>query len=201
MLSFPDIDAALSGPGARLRLAAERDIPEILIAHQDDSRLHAVLGLERPPSSAELGRRIEREAADRAAGVGVWLTILPPGPSESDECCGQVYVHDVDPDHLRAELGIWVVAARRGAGLGTAALNLAGRWLLMVCGLMRVELLSEPDNDALTRAATAAGFSVEGVLRAYVRAGRGAGRAAGRGARNRADVRVVSLIPADLVAP
>ncbi len=184
MPSFPDLDRALIAPGAQLRLAAERDIPEVLIAHQDDPLLEVRLGLDRPPSGAELGRRTEEAAAQRAGGVGVWLTILRPG---SDECRGQIDVGEVDWDHRRAQLRIWVAPRDRGQGLGRDALALAGAWLLGACELMRVELLVEPGNQPMIRAAEAAGFVPEGVLRAYLR---------GRG--RRVDVAVMSLIPADL---
>ena len=188
MPSFPDLGPPLTSPAAQLRLVAERDIPEILIAHQDDPRLYESLALERPPSGAELGRRVEREAGERAAGAGAWLTILDgAGGSGSDICRGQVEVQDVDWDHLRAGLSIWVAPADRGRGLGAGALALAGRWLLGVCGMMRVELFAAPDNQALARAAASAGFVAEGVLRGYLRA---------RG--RRVDAAVLSLIRADL---
>jgi RimJ/RimL family protein N-acetyltransferase len=190
MPSFPDLGPPLRGPTAQLRTAIERDIPEILIAHQDDPRLYESLGLERPPSGAELGRRIEAEAGERATGAGAWLTILDPATdvgSAGDVCRGQVEVSDVDWDHLRAALTIWVAPADRGRGLGAGALALAGRWLLDVCGMMRVELHASPDNRPLARAAASAGFVAEGVLRGY---GRGRGR--------RRDSAVLSLIRADL---
>jgi RimJ/RimL family protein N-acetyltransferase len=189
MPSFPDLGPPLRGPTARLRLVAERDIPEILIGHQDDPRLHEALRLERPPSGAELGRRVEHEAGERAAGAGVWLTILDGvgGADSLSVCRGQVGVHDVDWDHLRAGLSIWVAPADRGRGLGAGALALAGAWLLGVCGMMRVELHAPPDNQALARAAAAAGFVAEGVLRGYLRE-----------RRDRSDTAVYSLIPADL---
>jgi RimJ/RimL family protein N-acetyltransferase len=186
MPSFPDLGPPLANPAARLRLAAERDIPEILIAHQDDPQLYESLGSERPPSGAELGRRVEREAGERAAGAGAWLTIIDGG-SASDICRGQVEVSDVDWDHLRAALNIWVAPADRGRGLGAGALSLAGRWLLELCGMMRIELHASPDNHALARAAANAGFVAEGVLRGYLRA---------RG--RRVDAAVMSLIRADL---
>lgn len=190
MASFPDLVAPLGGLTAQLRPAAERDIPEILIAHQDDPRLHVALGLERPPSGAELGRRVEREPGERAAGAGAWLTILDAtGATAPDVCRGQVEVCDVDSDHRRAGLAIWVAPGDRGRGLGAGALALAGRWLLEDCGMMRVELQAESGNEALARAATAAGFSAEGVLRGYLRA---------RG--RRIDVAVLSLVAADLEA-
>jgi RimJ/RimL family protein N-acetyltransferase len=188
MPSFPDLAPPLIGPAAQLRQAAERDIPEILIGHQDDPRLSESLGLDRPPSGAELGRRIDREAGERAAGAGAWLTILDgPGTSGSDICRGQVEVADVDWDHLRAGLSIWVAPADRGRGLAAGALALAGRWLLEVCGMMRVELYAEPHNQPLARAAVRAGFVAEGVMRGYVRV---------RGRRT--DAAVLSLIRADL---
>jgi RimJ/RimL family protein N-acetyltransferase len=188
MPSFPDLGPPLASSAARLRLVAERDIPEILIAHQDDPQLSESLGSDRPPSGAELGRGVEREAGERAAGAGAWLTIIDGAfGSASDSCRGQVEVSDVDWDHRRAALSIWVAPADRGRGLGAGALSLAGRWLLEVCGMMRVELHASPDNHALARAAANAGFVAEGVLRGYLRA---------RG--RRVDAAVMSLIDADL---
>ena len=185
MPSFPDLSQPLTGSAAALRLAAERDIPEMLIAHQDDPGLSRRIGLERPPSGAELGRRVERAAADRAAGARVWLTIVAPG---GDECCGELDVCDVDWDHRRADISIWVSPAHRGRGMAADALRLAGRWLLETCGLERVQLVTEPDNAAMRRAAHQAGLHEEGTLRGYRRQGR----------RRRADVVMLSLIVADL---
>ncbi len=186
MPSFPDLREPLSGPAASLRLAAERDIPEVLIAYQDDPRLHRRLGLERPPSGAELGRRVEAGAADRAAGAAVWLTIVAPG---SDECRGQIDVHAVAWDHLRAELGIWVAPGHRGRGMAADALRLTARWLLETCGLERVQLTTEPDNAPMRRAARRAGLREEGILRGYLRE---------RG--QRVDMVMMSVISADLKA-
>jgi RimJ/RimL family protein N-acetyltransferase len=186
MASFPDLGPPLRGRAVRLRGAAERDIPEVLIAHQDDPQLADTLGLERPPSGAELGRRVEREAGERAAGAGVWLTILD---GESDICRGQLEVGDVDWDHRRAALSLWVAPSDRRRGLGSGALALAGRWLLETCGIMRVELFSRPSNQALASAAASAGFTAEGVLRGYLRE---------RGRRT--DAAVYSLVGSDLGA-
>ena len=186
MPAFPDLSDALRSPHAELRFATERDIPEILIAHQDDPQLFVRLGLERPPSGAELGRRSEREAAERAAGQGVRFSILQPG---SDVCRGQLDVHRVDWDDCRAEAGIWVAPQARGRGLAPAALRLAGAYLFGACGVARLELLTEPGNAAMVAAARRAEFTEEGVLRAYL-------REPGR----RVDVAVLSLLPADLAA-
>jgi RimJ/RimL family protein N-acetyltransferase len=167
-----------------VRLSAERDIPEILIAYQDDPQLHVLLGEQRPPSGAELGRREERAATERAAGTRLTLTITEPG---SDVCRGQVYVQDVDWDNDRAELGIWLAPQARERGMAGPALRMAAVWLLTNTELERVQVTATPDNEAMIRAARAAGFVDEGVLRGYV-------RVSGR----RADAAVLSLLPADL---
>jgi RimJ/RimL family protein N-acetyltransferase len=186
MPTFPEPTDALSTGAVALRLAAERDIPEVLIAHQDDPELYRRLGLSRPPSGAELGRRVEGGPSDRATGTAVWLTIVGAG---ADECIGQIDVHDVDWDHGRAELGIWTAPAHRGRGVAAGALGLAGRWLLQDAGLARIQLVTEPDNAALVAAARRAGFVEEGVLRGYLRE---------RG--QRVDVTMLSLVAGDLVA-
>ena len=184
MNSFPPPPDPLSDGVVVLRLSAERDIPEILIAYQDDPRLHVDLGQERPPSGAELGRRAELAEVRREAGELVSLTILEAG---DDVCRGGIDVHAVDWDNRRAELAVWVVPQARGRGLARRALALTGRWLLEECGLERVGLLIVPANVASIRAARAAGYREEGVLRGYTLE---------RG--HRVERLALSLVPADL---
>ena len=162
MPSIPRLEQPLRGEHVGLRLAAERDIPEILIAHQVDPELYARLGLQRPPSGAELGRQMELAEREREDGVRVRLTIVEPG---SDECRGRISVHSIDWESGRAELGMWLAPRARGRGLAPAALRLVAQWLFGGCGLERVELLTEPDNEPMLRAARAAGFAEQGMKR------------------------------------
>lgn len=185
MPSFPEFEP-LRDDAVTLRLAAERDIPEVLIAYQDDPELHLRMGSDRPPSGAELGRLAERAPEDRAAGRAIALTIVSPG---ADVCLGQVNVHNVDWDNARAELGIWLAPQARGRGLARTALRLVGTWLLREAGLERVQLLTETGNERLLDAAEAAGFKREGVLRGFTRE---------RGSR--VDMVVLSLVHRDLAA-
>ncbi len=195
MAAFPELQAPLTDGTVALRLAAERDIPEILIAYQDDPELHLRMGIPRPPSGAELGRRAERAEQERLSGKGVSLTVVEP---PADVCLGQVDVHRVDWDNCRAELGVWITARQRGRGLARRALALAGPWLLLEAGLERVELLTQPDNEPLQRSARAAGFQFEGVLRGYFRAFEGLPRSLIRGPDARVDMAVLSLVRRDL---
>ncbi|MDQ6745320.1 MAG: GNAT family N-acetyltransferase [Actinomycetota bacterium] len=135
MPEIPDLEVLLSDGVVTLRMASERDIPEILIAYQDDPQLHSALGRERPPSGAQLGRASERAGADRASGRGVTLTILESG---SDTCRGQLRAEPVDWERGRTELEIWLVPHVRGRGYGPRALRLAADWLLGACGLEAV---------------------------------------------------------------
>src|SRR5947209_3670654 len=164
MPSLPLLEDPIADSGVALRDAAERDIPEILIAHQDDPELHVRLGLPRPPSGAELGRQMELADRERVAGARVRLTILDPG---SDDCRGRVSVHNIDWNQGRAELGIWLAPQARGRGLAPAALQLAARWLFEDWGLERLDVLTEPDNEPMLDAARSAGFVEEGVVQRY----------------------------------
>jgi len=184
MPAIPFLDRGLSDVRVAVRDYSERDIPEILIAYQDDPRLHLRIGRERPPSGAELGRWAEREPDQRAAGASAAFTILEPG---SDVCRGQLTVLGVDWEQARAELGIWLAPQARGKGMASGALRLLSGWVLRTCRLARVQVLTEPDNEAMIRAARAAGFSYEGVLRGCTRE---------RG--ERVDNAVLSLLPSDL---
>ena len=185
MPSFPNFPDGLAGAGVQLRPAAERDIPEVLIAHQDDPELHRRLRIARPPSGAELGRRTETADAERSLGARLWLTIVAAG---SDECRGQIDVHEAELQHGRADLQIWIVPAHRNRGLGSAALALAGRWLIEDAGLERVQLLIEPGNAAMLACAASAGFAREGRLRGHWREPSGA----------RLDAEAWSLVRRDL---
>jgi ribosomal-protein-alanine N-acetyltransferase len=167
MPAIPELNQPLSDGHASIRLAAERDIPEVLIAHQDDPGLAASLGLEHPPTGAQLGRAMEEAPVGRAAGAAVTLTVLE---HDSDECRGQIRADRFDWEHAHADLGIWIAPGARGHGLGRRALCLAAGWLLDACGLERVQVLAPPGNEPVIRAALAAGFAREGILRSHIRA-------------------------------
>jgi RimJ/RimL family protein N-acetyltransferase len=186
---IPSLERPLTDGRIALRLCAERDIPEILIAYEDDRHLHERLGETRPPSGADLGRASEEAPHNLAAGVRAQLTITEAG---SDICVGLVTISEIDWDHARAEIQVWVVPGKRGQGYARAALLLAAGWALRAWGMARLTTLVEPDNMAMHRAAAAAGFHAEGTFTAYRPAGRG-----GKDGR-RVDLDVLSLIPADL---
>ena len=135
MPSFPTLSAPLTDGEISLRPTAERDIPEVLIAYQDDPGLHLALGERRPPSGAALGRRAELAESERLAGRSLVLSVVEPG---GDVCLGEMRIGEVDWGQGRAEVRVWVVPARRGRGLGRRAHRLAKEWLGAYCGLEAV---------------------------------------------------------------
>lgn len=184
MSSIPPLAQILSDDLVGLRWTAERDIPEILIAYQDDPRLHVRLGKRRPPSGAELGQELDAAPEERAKGIRANLAILE---LPADVCRGELTIHGIDWENKRALLGIWLAPRARGRGLARRALGLAARWLFDAWGLERVAMLTDPGNEAMLRAAKAAGFVQEGVLRSFNRSRDG-----------RCDLALLSLLPSDL---
>jgi RimJ/RimL family protein N-acetyltransferase len=184
MPSIPDPPNPLTDGHVALRLAAERDIPEILIAHQDDPDLHHRLGMDKPPSGARLGQAMEEDPTGRLVGSSVTLTIVGPG---DDVCLGQIRAEPLEWEHARGDLEIWLAPGARGAGLAPRVLRLTARWLLGACPLERLQVLAEPDNEPMLRTARAAGFVEEGTLRAHRRTRNGRG-----------DCVVLSLLPSDM---
>jgi RimJ/RimL family protein N-acetyltransferase len=132
MPSFPSLDVPLGDGVVALRSSTERDIPEILIAYQDDRRLHQALGEDRPPSGAALGSRAERAPDELRAGRLLTLTVLQEG---SDVCRGEVRIADVDWENRRAVLRLWIAPAFRGQGVARRAHALVTDWLSRECGL------------------------------------------------------------------
>jgi RimJ/RimL family protein N-acetyltransferase len=159
MASIPRLDGRLTDAVVELRVISDWDIPEVLIAHQDDPEMFRRLGLERPPTGAKLGSEVENYDAELAAGRRVSLTIVEPG---RNDCCGRIDAHAFDWQAGKAELGVWVAPDYRGRGFARHALTLFSEWLFDAVGLSTVQLITGADNEPLRAAAAAAGFTETG---------------------------------------
>ncbi|HEX3801802.1 MAG TPA: GNAT family N-acetyltransferase [Solirubrobacteraceae bacterium] len=120
-----------------LREIAEWDIPEVLIAHQDDRDLHRRLGLQKPPTGAQLGSEVEHAEAERLAGNLVKLTIVEPG---ENDCRGRVEVDGFDWEQGSARVRVWAAPQVRGREYEQHAAELASEWLRTGVGLRDVEV-------------------------------------------------------------
>jgi RimJ/RimL family protein N-acetyltransferase len=162
-IAIPD---GLADERIALRAIAERDIPDILNAHEQDAGLARLIGMARPPSAAELGRAIDHAPADLHAGARVELTITRTG---EDDLRGVVVLHSIAWERGTAAVGIWVAPWARRRGLGLRALRLASDWAFSGLGLRRLELSTGPENEPMIGLALHAGFVQEGVLRSFMR--------------------------------
>ncbi|MGH2842036.1 MAG: GNAT family N-acetyltransferase [Solirubrobacteraceae bacterium] len=144
MPAIPSLSERLADAVVELREIAEWDIPEILIAHQDDRSLHRRLGLGRPPTGAQLGSEVESAAARRQDGLGVSLTLTAPG---GNDCAGRVDVSAIDWERGSAQLSVWVAPALRGRGIAAHALALASGWLTGSVGLTELEVAVSVDEE------------------------------------------------------
>lgn len=105
-----------------------------------------------------------------------------------DTCLGHVFIERDDDG--RGSVGYWLLEDGRGEGRATRAVRLMASWALPEMRLGRLQLHTDPENVASRRVAERAGFTREGVLRAYN----------GRLNATRADAVVYSLLPQDLAA-
>ena len=100
----------------------------------------------------------------RAAGHQAAFAVVG---ADDGELLGSIdlRVHPADP--AIGELGYMVGVWARNRGVATRAVQLLTAWAFETLSLERVELLVDPRNRASVRVAEAAGYTHEGVLRAY----------------------------------
>jgi [ribosomal protein S5]-alanine N-acetyltransferase len=65
-------------------------------------------------------------------------------------------------------IGYWCAPAARGRGVVTRALRLLSRYAFDELALLRLELITDPDNVGSQRVAEKAGYRREGVLRSHL---------------------------------
>jgi RimJ/RimL family protein N-acetyltransferase len=172
-------DPPLSDGVIVLRPLDERDLPMIERAASDAEILKWFDLRERRPTDYLAAKR-EAWAEGTGASFAICDAIRP------DPCLGQVFVERDDDD--RGSVGYWLLEDGRGQGRAARAVRLLASWALPSLRLGRLQLHTDPDNVASQRVAERAGFTREGVLRAYDRRGDGV----------RADAVVYSLLPQDL---
>jgi RimJ/RimL family protein N-acetyltransferase len=153
----------LSDGVVRIRLMAEADLPAIIAACQDPE-IPRWTRVPQPYGEPEARSWFEREAEQRGRGEQLGLLIVDP---DDGRLLGSVGIVRVDPQEGRCELGYWTERDSRRRGLATRAVRLLSGWVFENLPVDRIEIHAEPDNAASRRVAERAGFSFEGVLRAY----------------------------------
>ncbi|MEX2622960.1 MAG: GNAT family N-acetyltransferase [Acidimicrobiia bacterium] len=116
--------------------------------------------------SEEDGRAwIKRQWSRQISGHGLSMAIADPTTGEAR---GLVYL-GLRRIEGHCELGYWLVPDARGHGLGTAAIRLVSRWVLLDTGVYRLVAYAEPHNLGSCALLRKCGFTEEGLLRSYLR--------------------------------
>ena len=90
-------------------------------------------------------------AAD-AVLFGIWM-------NGEDDHCGTVRLHDLDPGHAPAHIGICIFERRKwGAGVGASAIRAVSTWACRFLGLTAIEAGVYADNLGSQRAFLSAGY-------------------------------------------
>lgn len=156
--AFDDVE--LQGDGFLLRRPVLTDVDRIVTACTDEETLRW-LPLPRPYGPAEGTAFVETQAAAALRdGAGLVSTIEVDGL-----LAGVIDLMDVNWRNQCAEIGYWISPDRRGLGLAGRAAGLLARWALTEQDIERVQIRAATGNTGSLRAAQAAGFTQEGVLR------------------------------------
>jgi ribosomal-protein-alanine N-acetyltransferase len=179
MPAVPLPDPPLSDGVVALRPLSQKDTEGIRLASEDAeiSRWAGAPALYRGRPK----RFLVTAERDRKAGRAVTLAVVVADLGFS----GSITL-SCDWEHRKAEVSYWMNAKARRRGFGARALRLAAKWAFEGLGLERLEVLSNPENEASERLALRVGFAKEGLLRAYRPRNGG-----------REDLAMYSLLPAD----
>jgi RimJ/RimL family protein N-acetyltransferase len=174
-MDLPVPDQPLTDGVVMLRPPADRDLAAIEEGIQDPEVIRWFGQPTLSPSEV-----LEMNRAWWANGTGATYAIC----DADDRCIGHIWVNLREA--RRGSVGYWLLRDARGRGLATRSVRLICDWAFRVLGLARLQLLTEPSNDASQRVAERAGSRREGVLRSN-------GEVDGR----RVDHVVFSLLPGD----
>ena len=154
-------DPPLSDGEVALRPFESKDSGWVAAACQDEE-LHRWLPLPRPYGERDARAYIRRNQREWGEGTRATFAVVE---STTGEGLGAIALTIHRPG--LAEVGYWVSAERRRAGVATRAVRLLAGWAFHELHVDRLQLTTHPDNTASQRVAERAGFEREGILRAY----------------------------------
>jgi RimJ/RimL family protein N-acetyltransferase len=148
-----------------LRRPADDDIPWITAACSDRELSRYVPRIPYPYSQSDARAFVQR--AVRAWGEGTGATfVIADAPTGVGS--GTIGLHLFPDDTELAEVGYWLRREARGRGAATTAVRLVSDWAFTELGIQRMNLMTAPENMASQRVAERAGFTREGLLRAWM---------------------------------
>jgi RimJ/RimL family protein N-acetyltransferase len=162
-VAFPD--PPLAAARIALRRPGADDVPWITTACSDRELSRYTPGIPYPYSQADGRAFIEHVGQGWAAGTGAAFVIADAATGDG---WGTIGLHLYPADAELADVGYWLRREARGRGAATTAVRLVSRWAFAQLGIRRLNLISAPENAASQRVAERAGFTREGLLRAWL---------------------------------
>ncbi|HKP88364.1 MAG TPA: GNAT family N-acetyltransferase [Thermoleophilaceae bacterium] len=158
------LDVALSDGEVALREWRAADV-EAIVEPLNDPAIARWTRVPSPYTREDAVEFLARVDAGRATGEALSLAMVAPA---TGALVGSIALHVVSWEYRRGNIGYLVFPAARGRGLAPRAVRLLARWAFERADLARVGILTRVGNDASQRVAEKAGFTREGVLRAYM---------------------------------
>jgi RimJ/RimL family protein N-acetyltransferase len=152
----------MTGDGFALRPFRGEDVPAYVGAFREDTDLGRMIGTEEDPDERSARTRVEVAYKRADEGTAFELAIADP---KTDAFWGTVIAHSFDWHHRRCEVGFLLVPAARRRGVASAVVAAMLHWAFVEMDLLRVEMTTTPDNEAVAALARRLGFTREGVLR------------------------------------
>lgn len=162
-IAFPD--PPLAEGGVVLRRMEADDMGWITVACSDRELSRYVPGIPYPYSEADARAFAEQAARRWAEGKGAAFVI---GQAPGGQGLGMIELHQAPGDPGLAEVGYWLRREARGRGVATTAVRLVAGWAFSELGVGRLNLQTAPENLPSQRVAERAGFTREGLLRAWL---------------------------------
>ena len=162
-LAFPH--PALAAEGIVLRRPVPGDVPWIAAACSDRELSRYIPGIPYPYSLPDARAFIEDAGRGWARGSDAAFVIAHAAGGDS---LGTIGLHLSADDAGLAAVGYWLRREARGHGAATIAVRLVSSWAFDELGIKRLNLITAPENLASQRVAERAGFTREGILRAWM---------------------------------
>ncbi len=176
-------DPPLSGDGIVLRLLTADDLGWVTDACGDRELSRYIPSIPYPYTIADAEVFAELAKQGWANGTSTPFVIARASDSAG---LGMIALSFQAGDPRMAEVGYWLRREARGRGAATNAVLLISGWAFADLGIERLNLTTAPRNDASQAVARRAGFTREGLLRAWLPSADG-----------RRDSLMYSLLPSD----
>lgn len=145
-----------------LRRWRTADAPAVFAACQDPLIAHFIPDIPRPYTEEDARTFVAIRGRDWDGEQERSFAITD---ASTGDLLGAIARHG--PFGHRYSFGYWLAPQARGQGHATRALRLITDWTLATTDAIRLELYTDPENDASGRVAERAGYEREGIRRAW----------------------------------